>query len=377
MLFINYFIFKKYIYENNLIICILNMLKNLFSNEKEKNLEHKQDYKEILNAICIINFRFLAIGKMNGELSIYDFINKKDVYNQKIFKKSFTYLVKFEREKDDSNFIACSENCYIVFFKLEEFQKNGNYEYKVKPIKIFNDIHNSYINKLEYFGKNIFASCSNDKTFKIWNYITLKITLVIENNDGIENFFLEEPKENSFKRLIFLNKKGALYFYIFREKPIVRNIIFNIDYTNSKNMIKQGNKLFIGGYNNFQIISLKEMQIETIIKINKPVCSIFNLKNKSLILGNKNGELEFINIAKNMFHILEKKEINNLLNSIDFNFTNLFNSNNKIVLFDDLPIKSFLIEYGKIFCISDEIFKVFDYGNKQSWISKILPWNYL
>lgn len=82
MLFINYFIFKKYIYENNLIICILNMLKNLFSNEKEKNLEHKQDYKEILNAICIINFRFLAIGKMNGELSIYDFINKKDVYNQ-------------------------------------------------------------------------------------------------------------------------------------------------------------------------------------------------------------------------------------------------------------------------------------------------------
>ena len=152
---------------------------------------------------------------------------------------------------------------------------------------------------------------------------------------------MEEPKENSFKRLIILNKKGTLFFYKFKEKPIVKNIIFNIDYTKSKSMIKQGNKLFIGGYNNFQIISLNEIQIETIIKINKPVTCIYNLKNKSLILGKKNGELEFINIANNKFYILKREEINNLLNSIDFNFTNLFNNKNKIELFDDLPIKSF------------------------------------
>lgn len=349
----------------------------MFFNKKEKNLEHKKDYKELLNAFCIINFKFLAIGKMNGELAIYDINNKKDVYDQQLFSKSITYLTKFEREKDDSNFIACSQNSLITFLKLEAFQNNENeYEYKVKVLKYFNDIHMSDINKLEYFGKNIFASCSNDKTFKIWNDIKKKTNLVIENSNGIENFFLEEPKENSFKRLIILNKKGTLFFYKFKEKPIVKNIIFNIDYTKSKSMIKQGNKLFIGGYNNFQIISLNEMQIETIIKINKPVTCIYNLKNKSLILGKKNGELEFINIANNKFYILKREEINNLLNSIDFNFTNLFNNKNKIELFDDLPIKSFLIEYGKIFCISDEIFKVFNYGNKESWFTKLNPFNY-
>ena len=349
----------------------------MFFNKKEKNLEYKKDYKELLNTFCIINFKFLAIGKMNGELAIYDIINKKDVYDKKIFNKSITYLVKFEREKDDSNFIACSENPIIKFLKLESFQINENEcEYEVKVIKYFNDIHKSGINKLEYFGKNIFASCSNDKTFKIWNDIKKKTNLVIENKNEIENFFLEEPKENSFKRLIILNKKGALFFYKFKEKPIVKNIIFNIDYTNSRSMIKHGNKLFIGGYNNFQIISLNEMQIETIIKINKPVSCIYNLKNKSLILGKKHGELEFINIASNNFHILKREEINNLLNSIDFNFTNLFNNKNKIELFDDLPIKSFLIEYGKIFCISDEIFKVFDYGKKESWFSILNPLNY-
>ena len=344
----------------------------MFFANKEKNLEYKKDYKELLNAICIINYKFLAIGKMNGKLAIYDIINKKDVYDHKIYQKSITYLVKFERQNDDSNFIACFEDSLIIFLKLEVNENENKYE--VKSTKYFKDIHKSAINKLEYFGKNIFASCSKDKTVKIWNDIK-KTNLVIENNHEIENFFVEEPKENSFKRLIILNKKGYLYFYQFKEKPIVKNILLDIDYTNSKSIIKHGNKLFIGGYNTFQIISINTMQIETIIKINKPVSYIYNLKNKSLIICKKNGELEFINITNNMYYILRREEINNLLNSIDFNFTNLFNDNDKIVLFDDSPIKSFLIEYGRIFCISDEIFKVFNYGKKESWLEFLNPLN--
>lgn len=301
----------------------------MFFANKEKNLEYKKDYKELLNAICIINYKFLAIGKMNGKLAIYDIINKKVVYDHNIFKKSITYLVTFERQNDDSNFIACFEDSLIIFLKLEVNENENKYE--VESTNFFKDIHKSAINKLEYFGKNIFASCSNDKTVKIWNDIK-KTKLVIENSHEIENFFVEEPKENSFKRLIILNKKGNLYFYQFKEKPIVKNILLDIDYTNSKSIIKHGNKLFIGGYNNLQIISINTMQIETIIKINKPVSYIYNLKNKSLIICKKNGELEFINITNNIYYILRREEINNLLNSIDFNFTNLFNDNDKIVL---------------------------------------------
>lgn len=326
---------------------------------KEKNVEYKKVYSELLRSICIINFNYLAIGKMNGELSIYDIKNKKEIYNRRIFDKAITYLIRNENEKEDSNLISCSEDSIIEFLKLETIDDD---KLTMKIKKMIKSKHNSSIKKLEYLGNYNFASCSKDKTFIIWNENTKKNNLVIKDNYGIENFFLEK-KKGLVNNIIFLNEKGCLSFYKYEKKKrqyILKKLIFNIDYTNSNSMIKIDNNIFIGGYNFLQIISLKTMQIETIIHINNPITYLYNFKNKSLILGQKNGELKFINIVNSKFNILYKEKVNDWLNSIDFNFTNLFNKENKIELFNNLPIISFLIEYGKIFCISDEIFKVFN-----------------
>lgn len=147
---------------------------------------------------------------------------------------------------------------------------------------------------MEYLGNNKFASCSMDSTFIIWNLNNLNNDeLIINDVTEIENFYLNY-KNLSFESLVTLNKKGALSLYVNHNgKPFLKNVILNIDFTNSNSMIKIKNDLYIGGYEYFHVISIKYMHIKTKIKMEKPVSFIYNSNKSFIILGLKNGELEF------------------------------------------------------------------------------------
>ena len=323
---------------------------NLF---EKNNLEHEQKYDELLKAICLINYRYLAIGKINGELSIYDLNNKKEVYSQKIFSRSITNLIKFGTE-NESKIISCSEDSTIKILDL--FFDND--EYNLKEINIIPSKHKSSIKKLEHLGNNKFASCSKDSTFIIWNLNKDLNEIELKDIVGIENFFIK-VKKKIIQKIVLLNEKGCLSFYENEKgKFFLKYIIPNIDYTNSNSMIKYGNKILIGGYKSLQIISFETKQIETLIKIGSPISYIysFNDHNNLLFLGLKTGELKIINNKCRIINNNNQKEMKSTI----FDFSKLYNEKNEVKLFDNLPIISFLIGLGKIFCISDEIFKVYN-----------------
>ena len=315
-------------------------------------LEFEENDTEVLKCILFIEKKYLVIGKTNGFISLYDIIGNNHILTNKITNSSIIYLLNYKTK--DTDFILCCDEPKVIFLKLD-FTNNN---FTLKIASTLNKIHESGIKKIQYLSNNNFATCSKDCTFKIWNLE--KIKLIIKENAGLENFFINY-KNKSFESLVTLNKKSILSFYLYQkgkdnldDKLILNQIIINIDYTNSNSIKKTKDKLYIGGYKYFQIINIKTMQMITKIKIDTPISFIFNPgngNNNSIILGLKNGKLEFRNKTK--FNKLDKSKIIELENDNNyFKFSNLFNGED-IILFDNQPIIVFDIILDKLICLSD------------------------
>ena len=313
-----------------------------------------EDKEEILTSMCVISNMYLSIGKFDGKVIIYDLNNACKILNNKIFNKSITYLMTYK--EDNSSFFACSEEPIIKHLQLiSNIQRQ---EYIIQIIR-YVKIHDSCTKIMKYLGNGIFASCSLDSSFVIWklnkNNENNEILKIKDQKFGIENFFLK-MKNNSLNSLITLNTKGALSFYIKdkNNKPLLKNVIFDVDFTNSKSMLEIGDKLYIGGYNFLQVFSIKKMQLETKIKTESPISYIYEQehKNKFLILGLKDGSLKFIEKKKLQF--LKENEIKKLEEDPKkFKLSYLFKNGEAQILKNE-SIISFLIFDGKFICISDE-----------------------
>jgi len=333
----------------------INLCYNFFAKKDVNPKFFKfEDKDEILTSMCIISKKYLSIGKFDGNLIIYALNNDRKICSNKIFNKSITYLMTYE--EDNSSFFACSEEPYIKHLKLIPVKERQ--EYTVQPIGYIK-IHDSCTKIMKYLGNDKFASCSLDSSFAIWklnnNNETNEILKLKDQNFGIENFFLK-MKNNLFNSLITLNTKGALSFYIKgkNNKPLLRNVIFGVDFTNSKSMIEIGDKLYIGGYNFLQIFSVKNMQLETKIETESPISYIYEQEHntKFLILGLKNGSLKFI--EKKKLQLLKENDIKKLEeDSKDFRLSYLF-KRGEAQVFKNESIISCLIFEGKFICISDE-----------------------
>ena len=311
-------------------------------------LEFEENDTEVLKCILFLERKYLVIGKSNGFISLYDIIDNKNILTDKISNGSITYLLNYKTK--DTDFILCCDEPKVFFFKL--VLKNNKYNLKKYFVK--NEIHESGIKKIEFLGNNNFATCSKDSTFKIWSLEEIKITL--KENAGLENFFINFKN----KTLVTLNKKSILSFYIYKKKYLIDNlllkeIISNIDYTNSNSIKKIKDKLYIGGYKYFQIINIKAMQMITKVIIDYPISFIFNpvneINNNFIILGLKNGKLEFR--SKTKFNKLDKSKIIELeKDNKNFKFSNLF-IDEDIILFENQPIIVFDLIVEKLICISD------------------------
>jgi WD40 repeat protein len=339
------------------------LFKSKKHNKKEKFLifEEKEEI-EILKTICILKPIYLLAGKSNGILSIYKIYDNTKIINKKIHEKSITILMPYEEKQ--LCFFSCSEEPTI---KLLELKDCGLMGFKLITTKEIIR-HQSCVKKMEYLGNNFFASCSMDNSFVIWNLINSEEKLKIYDSVGIENFFIDmnNRTNGSFKNLITLNNKKILSLYTnLKEKAFLKKFIVGIDYTNNNSMMKIKDKLFIGGYKYLQVISAKNLEFETLIKLENPISYIYDSQNKFIVLGLKNGKLLFLNKKtkkqldlENLKKIEESNFEDNINNKKKFKFSNLSN-NNEIKLYEDECIIYFNIYNEILFCISDETLKVY------------------
>lgn len=333
------------------------MLNFIFGDKNANTDLIFEESNQILKSLCILMNEYLLIGKLDGNLLIYDIKQKVRLYEDKISNKSINYLMAYS--EDTLLFFSCSEEPEIKLFQLI-IKENNIFLYLVS---IFN-IHESGVKRIKSLKNNNFVSCSNDSSLVIWNLKGESLFKLKNHSIGLENFIIIFNK-NEINNLITLNNKGALCFYRnIDENLFLDKILLDIDYTSSYTMSKiSKDKIFIGGYSSIQIISIKTFQIDTIIKIKEAISFIYESNPNFIVFGLKNGKLEFRD--KNSLSILEEKKINFLEKDLkNFKYSNLFKEG-EVKLFDNESVVSFGISNDLLICISDENIRFFNGSNEK------------
>jgi WD40 repeat protein len=309
--------------------------------KREKNLEFESE-SQILKSMCIVNNKYLLVGKLNGNLLIYEIEKKCLIYEGKI-SNSINCLMDYE--EDSTKFFVCLEIPGIFLFELNKI----NNEFKINLILKY-DFHQLCVKRLKSLGNYTFASCSADSSFVIWDIEGKIFYKLKDQSHGLENFIIKK-KDNTISNLITLNDKGALSFYRnVKNELFLSKVILEIDYTNSYSMSEiSADKIFVGGFSFIQIYSIKSEQLLSSIKIKEPISFIFEKEKNFIVFGLKNGHLEFREPKK--LNILGENDIKQLENK--FKFSKLF-ENGEIQLFKNESIIHFDFCKDKLICISDE-----------------------
>ena len=91
------------------------MFSFFFKTKEDSKLEYESE-SQILKSMCILNNKYLLIGKTDGNLLIYEIERKKKIFENKISDNSITCLMNYE--KDSNYFFSCSESPEIYLFEL-------------------------------------------------------------------------------------------------------------------------------------------------------------------------------------------------------------------------------------------------------------------
>ena len=214
--------------------------------------------KNILkNEDCII---FLLKLK-NGKLITCSQDREINIFNENTFELEKTLYGHSNSiisicEINNNKLISCSDDKYIIIWDLNLYKM----DYKFYA-------HKSYINKVIFINnKNFFASCSEDRTIKIWKceYPFQLIKTLYGYRTAITNILYLSDKElivstcgKKESKLKFWNVNNN--FYCFKK---LKNI-----YCHCNNSLIQLNKNYIaiGGYGIIQIVNINNFILETIL----------------------------------------------------------------------------------------------------------------
>ena len=116
------------------------MFSFFFKTKEDSKLEYESE-SQILKSMCILNNKYLLIGKLDGNLLIYEIERKQKIFENKISDNSITCLMNYE--KDSNYFFACSKSPEIYLFELYFI----NNEFILKKINKY-VIHQSCVKRL-------------------------------------------------------------------------------------------------------------------------------------------------------------------------------------------------------------------------------------
>ena len=141
-------------------------------------LQSTFQYKSLkIRSFIYVNQNYLAFGLNDGKIVVFDFIN-----NTQIEYKEHSKVVRYLIKNSDDFIISGSDDKTIVIKSLHTGFEGVSFNSQ-------NGGHTNSITSLVLINKNLLASCSDDKSIKIWDLSTRKIkfTFDFENENGHTN----------------------------------------------------------------------------------------------------------------------------------------------------------------------------------------------
>ena len=275
--------------------------------------------------------------------------NRIEEENKEIIFDKFHASVNMLLILSDKSICACSSDCSIKIFKIknrknfdiiidvtnahsdkiwciEEIQfkilASGAYKdikiWKINRndlslIKIIDNAHYDYLNKIIKLNDNEFASCSRDGQIKIWNNNYNEKAYIKAHNKYV-NCIL---KMNNIL-ISGSNGEKCIKFWDLNNFSLINNFknIYSTAYNNS--LLQVGNNLFVGENDGIRIFSFVGNKIESSFYEDKDLekcLSLSYLGNNIIIAGSTTGFIYLYRIIKNRNITLENINVirNNLL----------------------------------------------------------------
>lgn len=265
-------------------------------NNKEKN-EKSKTHKKSLNIknIELIHeiqekYKIDPMIILKKELSIACGLENGNI---KIFSRKFPYSLELELKIHDStiNSIFESKIGELITSSSDKTIKLTSYNLKEKKFKIIHtflghksEVYNAILLEKKFVSE-LYASCSDDMTIRIWKKDTEQSMLIYKNKEKVWCLL-----ELSDYRLIFCESSSSKGLYVINYKKGIiqkKNNKISCSGTNGLYKFKNKNLFAVASCNLVYIIDDKNFQIKKIIKNDKIyfLWCIYSLSDNSLLVS--------------------------------------------------------------------------------------------
>ena len=263
-----------------------------------KNPIHKLNFHiNSVNCLAVLNDGRLVSGSDDKNIIIYN----KMTYKPDVIIKEHKSHVHYITQLSEGILASCSYDKTIKLFIIK-----GN---KYKTLQTLNYHSNSIYKVLELKNKYL-VSCSEDKSIIFYFKDNSKYKLDYKKIINGSCRTITQTKENEISYLENFNNNYNIYFFDLNERKI-KSSISNINSTGSLgsfNMITK-DLLVIGGKNNISIININEYKLIRIIEVTNSSIYGFCMLNENIFLtGDNNGKIRQYKVNGDNLTLISTKE---------------------------------------------------------------------
>ena len=232
------------------------------------------------------------------------------IYN----KDNYSVDLKIENSESEIFDIIQAKNGYIIaglstIGKILTYEIDSLTSYKnIQNIKA----HSGSVKKILELKNGKIASCSDDKTIKIWNFsdnnLILEKTFDKYNTTGISNIL----ELNNNIMVSCPDGNGSVIFWNMNNSEIIaeiKEINCNFCWNELKKLSEK--IIIVGGEENIYLISVEKYNILNKYNINSGCYSICVFLNEIILTGHDNGYIRQYNLINDELKFLGEKKMHN------------------------------------------------------------------
>ena len=271
-----------------------NILINHVDINNINNIKTIYEHSKFVNSLLLLSDGRLASCSEDKTIKIYDIKNN---YHCDITLEGHTDCVTYISQLYNNILISCSSHT-IKIWSITQSSYQCDYT--------INNAHNDYIYKVIPLTNNRIASCSADKTIKIWN--SNHPYNLINTLNGHNNYVTSIIQLKDKDILISGSWDNTLRKWNLLTYQCVK-IINNVWCYNNSLLEIDNNRIIVGGYNVITIVNISndiiEHQIEN-YKLDRAY-SFLKLRDGNILCGCSNGLICLYDIKLNTLSFRQEK----------------------------------------------------------------------